>query len=170
MKAKNHKEITRDYLQFSVGIALSIVIGSAGVFSFIKTGKVDLQAIDRKARTEEAVYARQFSLMGSADSIYINLQLLNSNLYINDQQLQKRISAQLSFYNGQMEGIDLRDMIIYRKFSQTIKPLQQIKESIRLMTLQEADLKKELLKSMENNKKITSRLSMSGSDAKQGMP
>jgi len=170
MKAKNNKELTRAYVQFSVGIAMAILIGSVGMLCFIRTAQADLRAIDRRARTEEDIYSRQFALMGAADSIYNNLMLLNSNPYINDQLLQKRISTQLNYYNGQMDGIDPRDMIVYRKFAQSIKPLQQLKESIRLMTLQEADLKKELLKSMENNKKISSRLSMSGPDTKQPTP
>lgn len=152
MKAKNSKIVTRSYLLFALALCLSILMGVGCVWFFILTSNREVARIEVRSSEYDAAFERQVALAYRVDSLYNNMTLLNGDRRINELVLQNRISTQKMNLIGTLDKMDKEDALLYRKMSERINDILQVKDSIRLLNMQVEQTKTELQRCIVDNR------------------
>lgn len=151
MKPKNNAEVKKAYLKFSGYLTACIVLAVVIFACFLKTSTVEVKRIMEKTIEYDKIYAKEIELSGSVDSVYQYMKLMNTSPRINDLLLQSTVSTRkmsLIKYTGTMDEKDCR---LYKKLLGNINLFLGIKDSIRLMNIQEEMVKKDLMQCIQDN-------------------
>ena len=162
MKAENYIEIRQAYLKFIGYLVATITLAVTIAYFFMKTSSVEVQNILGKVNDYDKVYTKQIGLTLSVDSIYQYISLLNTSPKINDLLLQDAISRKKMFILDNLNSIDQKDCLIYKKVINEINIFLKVKDSIRIATMQEELVRNDLLRCVDDNKHVTRKLSSGG--------
>lgn len=158
MKAKNSKDVRRGYLLFAVGMCCSILLGFWCVWSFLLTTDREVARMEVRSREYDVNFAAQIALTEKVDSLYSNIALLNSGQRMNEPVLHNRISTQKMNLLGSIDAMDENDALLYGKMSGRIDVILQTRDSIRLVGSQVEQVKDDLRRCIEDNRKATRRM------------
>lgn len=161
MKALNNKAIRKEYFHFSGYFILTVMVTVSSLYFFMKTSSIEVKKILEKTEEYDRIYTRQLSLIQSVDSIYEYMSLLNSPK-INDLLLQNVISKKKISLQDNLGSMDERDCMIYRKLVNDLNIFLRIKDSIRIVSIQESLVREDLLRCVDENKQISRKLSAGG--------
>lgn len=164
MKAKNNKEIYDGYIRFSLYLGACIFIGVLFYFCYTRTSVVEVEAIVGKTEEYDKVYTRQLELANRIDSLYYYLNLFNTNY--NDKPLQYVVSQHKQEISVIVEGMNDRDTRVYQSLMRDFNMFLNVKDSIRILKLEEEIVREDLLKCVEANKATSRRLSFRNINAK----
>src|SRR5699024_4539047 len=153
MKAKNNKAVRTAYFQFSGYLILTVTLAVGSLYFFMKTSSIEVKRILVKTEEYDKRYSRQILLTESVDSIYQYLSLLNTSPKINDLLLQDVISNKKMRLLDKLNTMDTKDCMIYMDLIHNLNTLLQVKDSIRIMTIQEELVRGDLLRCVDENKK-----------------
>lgn len=128
----------------------------------MKTSSIEVKKILEKTEEYDRIYTRQLSLIQSVDSIYEYMSLLNTSPKINDLLLQNVISKKKISLQDNLGSMDERDCMIYRKLVNDLNIFLRIKDSIRIVSIQESLVREDLLRCVDENKQISRKLSAGG--------
>lgn len=162
MKAQNNKTIRKEYFRFSGYFILTVMVAVSSLYFFMKTSSVEVKKILEKTEEYDRIYTRQLSLAQSVDSIYQYLSLLNTSPKINDLLLQNVISNKKISLLDNLASMNEPDCKIYRKLVNDLNIFLRIKDSIRIVSIQEALVKEDLLRCVNENKQVSRKLSAGG--------
>lgn len=162
MKAKNNKAVRTAYFQFSGYLILTVTLAVGSLYFFMKTSSIEVKRILVKTEEYDKRYSRQILLTESVDSIYQYLSLLNTSPKINDLLLQDVISNKKMRLLDELHTMDTKDCMIYKDLIHNLNTLLQVKDSIRIMTIQEELVRGDLLRCVDENKKTSRKLSAGG--------
>ena len=161
MKALNNKAIRKEYFHFSGYFILTVMVTVSSLYFFMKTSSIEVKKILEKTEEYDRIYTRQLSLIQSVDSIYEYMSLLNSPK-INDLLLQNVISKKKISLQDNLGSMDERDCMVYRKLVNDLNIFLRIKDSIRIVSIQESLVREDLLRCVDENKQISRKLSAGG--------
>lgn len=162
MKALNNKAIRKEYFHFSGYFILTVMVTISSLYFFMKTSSIEVKKILEKTEEYDRIYTRQLSLIQSVDSIYEYMSLLNTSPKINDLLLQNVISKKKISLQDNLGSMDERDCMIYRKLVNDLNIFLRIKDSIRIVSIQESLVREDLLRCVDENKQISRKLSAGG--------
>lgn len=162
MKALNNKTIRKEYFHFSGYFILTVMVTVGSLYFFMKTSSIEVKKILEKTEEYDRIYTRQLSLTQSVDSIYEYISLLNTSPKINDLLLQNVISKKKISLQENLSSMDERDCMIYKKLVDDLNIFLRIKDSIRIVSIQEDLIREDLLRCVNENKQISRRLSAGG--------
>lgn len=157
MKAKNSKEITRGYILFAAAMSLSILVGTGCIYFLVRTAGKEVAYIELRSAESDTAFTHQIALSEKTDSLFNNLILLNAEERINQIVIQNRISTQKMQMLNILNQLNENDAALYRRMSDRVNTVLQIKDSIRTMTVQEQLLKKELQRCMQDSRSTSRR-------------
>lgn len=158
MKAQNSRTVTRGYVLFAIALCCSIGVGVGCVWSFIRTSDREVARIELRSGEYDAAFERQIALTDKVDSLYYNLTLLNSDRQLNELVLQSRISTQKMNLLNTLNRMEDGDVLLYKKMSERINDILQVKDSIRLLRLQVEQTKGDLQRCIEDNRAATKNM------------
>ena len=117
MKAKNSEKIIRGYLEFAGGLLISTALSMALLTGFIHTNGSEYKLMESKTQEYDKIYARQIALVDKVDSLYNYLVLMGSNDRLNQVVLQKVISTRKMELIEELQMMDSKDVLLYKKLA-----------------------------------------------------
>ena len=124
MKAKNSEKIIRGYLEFAGGLLISTALSMALLTGFIHTNGSEYKLMESKTQEYDKIYARQIALVDKVDSLYNYLVLMGSNDRLNQVVLQKVISTRKMELIEELQIMDSKDVLLYKKLASQINVFQ----------------------------------------------
>lgn len=162
MKATNNKAVRIGYIRFSGYLATTVALTVGIVFFFMKTSSIEVKNILDKTKEYDEIYMKQLALTASMDSIYQYTSLLNTSPKINDLLLQSIISNKKMTMQDRLHSMDAKDCLLFRKIINDLNRFLSIKDSIRIIAIQEELTRNDLLRCVEENKQASRKLSAGG--------
>ena len=159
MKAENNKEVRKGYLRFTGFLILIVSCTVCALYGFMKTSSVEVSKILTKTGEYDRVYMQ---LMESMDSVINYISLLNTSPKINDLLLQNVISRKKIILMERMGMMNDKDCKLYNKVITDLNTLLSIKDSIRMLTMQEEMVRSDLIRCVDENKQVSRKLSAGG--------
>lgn len=142
MKAKNSEKIIRGYLEFAGGLLISTALSMALLTGFIHTNGSEYKLMESKTQEYDKIYARQIALVDKVDSLYNYLVLMGSNDRLNQVVLQKVISTRKMELIEELQIMDSKDVLLYKKLASQINVFLDTKEAIRKAVIEESHCEK----------------------------
>lgn len=152
MKAKNSKEVTKGYLLFALTISLAILTGTGCIYALMYTAGKEVADIESRLTEYDAAFVRQISISEKTDSLFNNLSLLNSEERLSMMIIQNRISTQKMQILDLLSQMNKEDAAVYHRMSDKINSVLQTKDSIKILSVQEQLLKKELQRCIQDHR------------------
>ena len=154
MKAKNSEKIIRGYLEFAGGLLISTALSMALLTGFIHTNGSEYKLMESKTQEYDKIYARQIALVDKVDSLYNYLDRLNQVV------LQKVISTRKMELIEELQIMDSKDVLLYKKLASQINVFLDTKEAIRKAVIEESLVRKDLMRCIQDNKQATRKLTL----------
>ena len=101
------------------------------------------------------------------DSIYQYIKLMNTSPQINDKLLQSVVSTRKMNLLKYVQGMDTKDCRLYRQLLENLNIFLGVKDSIRLLNIQEEMVKKDLMQCIQDNWKTRRNLNVGSGGNKQ---
>lgn len=153
MKPKNNKDVRNGYLRFSFLLAACIAWSVLFFSCFLKTSTIEAKSIMAKTLDYDRIYTREIDLATGVDSVYQYMKLMNTSPRINDVLLQSIVSARKMDLLKSTQNIDNADCVLYSNLLNQINTFLSIKDSIRIMKIQEDMVRQDLLQCIRDNRK-----------------
>lgn len=124
------------------------------VFScFLKTSTIEVKSIMTKTLDYDRIYTKEIDLATGVDSVYQYMKLMNTSPRINDGLLQSIVSTRKMDLLKSTQNIDNADCVLYGNLLNQINTFLSIKDSIRIMKIQEDMVRQDLLQCIRDNRK-----------------
>lgn len=124
------------------------------VFScFLKTSTIEVKSIMAKTLDYDRIYTKEIDLATGVDSVYQYMKLMNTSPRINDVLLQSIVSTRKMDLLKSTQNIDNADCVLYSNLLNQINTFLSIKDSIRIMKIQEDMVRQDLLQCIRDNRK-----------------
>lgn len=153
MKPKNNKDVRNGYLRFSFLLAACIAWSVLFFSCFLKTSTIEVKSIMTKTLDYDRIYTKEIDLATGVDSVYQYMKLLNTSPRINDGLLQSIVSTRKMDLLKSTQNIDNADCVLYSNLLNQINTFLSIKDSIRIMKIQEDMVRQDLLQCIRDNRK-----------------
>lgn len=153
MKPKNNKDVRNGYLRFSFLLAACIAWSVLFFSCFLKTSTIEVKSIMTKTLDYDRIYTKEIDLATGVDSVYQYMKLMNTSPQINDVLLQSIVSTRKMDLLKSTQNIDNADCVLYSNLLNQINTFLSIKDSIRIMKIQEDMVRQDLLQCIRDNRK-----------------
>lgn len=153
MKPKNNKDVRNGYLRFSFLLAACIAWSVLFFSCFLKTSTIEVKSIMTKTLDYDRIYTKEIDLATGVDSVYQYMKLMNTSPRINDGLLQSIVSTRKMDLLKSTQNIDNADCVLYGNLLNQINTFLSIKDSIRIMKIQEDMVRQDLLQCIRDNRK-----------------
>ena len=153
MKPKNNKDVRNGYLRFSFLLAACIAWSVLFFSCFLKTSTIEVKSIMTKTLDYDRIYTKEIDLATGVDSVYQYMKLMNTSPRINDGLLQSIVSTRKMDLLKSTQNIDNDDCVLYSNLLNQINTFLSIKDSIRIMKIQEDMVRQDLLQCIRDNRK-----------------
>lgn len=153
MKPKNNKDVRNGYLRFSFLLATCIAWSVLFFSCFLKTSTIEVKSIMTKTLDYDRIYTKEIDLATGVDSVYQYMKLMNTSPRINDGLLQSIVSTRKMDLLKSTQNIDNADCVLYSNLLNQINTFLSIKDSIRIMKIQEDMVRQDLLQCIRDNRK-----------------
>lgn len=160
MKAKNSKQIAKDYLKFGMGLVISTSLAVSTLFGFIRTNGSEYKLMEAKTKEYDKIHAKQIGLVDKVDSLYNYLLLMGSNDRLNQLMLQKVVSTRKMELIEELDAMDAKDVQIYNLMAAQINVFLETKEAIRKAAIEEGLGKNDLMRCIQDNKQAARKLTL----------
>jgi hypothetical protein len=154
MEAQNSKKVARGYTLFTIAMCCSIMISVVCVWSFVITSNIEVTRIELRSMEYDRTLTQQITLAEKIDFIFANIKSLDDG-GINHAMVQGRVSMDKTELIGILNNLHAADISLYRKFHDIINPALQVKDSIRLLSFQEQQLRIDLQRCIQSNRNVT---------------
>ncbi|WP_260402198.1 type VI secretion system transmembrane protein TssQ [Phocaeicola vulgatus] len=101
----------------------------------------------------DRIYTKEIDLATGVDSVYQYMKLMNTSPRINDVLLQSIVSTRKMDLLKSTQNIDNADCVLYSNLLNQINTFLSIKDSIRIMKIQEDMVRQDLLQCIRDNRK-----------------
>ena len=108
------------------------------------------------------IYSAELNMVVAVDSIYQYMSLMNSSPKINDLLLQSVVSNRKMQLQNQINALDEKDFLLYKKLAGNINVFLGVKDSIRLAEKEESIVREDLMRCVKENREISRKLKVGG--------
>lgn len=165
MRAINHMAVVKGYFHFSVSMALVVVLFLFMSYCFISTLTFEAAKVETRSVVFDRTFAKQVNVVDRVDSLYNYMLLINSSYRINDIMVQNVVSTRKMQLLNDLDGIDEKDVMLYKKLVTNVNRFLMIKDSIRILKKQEETLKEDLKRCIESERSAARKLSLEGAQS-----
>lgn len=120
---------------------------------FILLSEFEVKSIMTKTLDYDRIYTKEIDLATGVDSVYQYMKLMNTSPRINDGLLQSIVSTRKMDLLKSTQNIDNADCVLYSNLLNQINTFLSIKDSIRIMKIQEDMVRQDLLQCIRDNRK-----------------
>lgn len=160
MRSQNHHEVSKAYRQFSGYLVIGVAIAVLSFLFYRHTAQIEVARIVTKTDEYDKIYARQTEIIHQIDSLYFYTTLLNTNL--NDAALMNVANRRKQELLSEIGKMNTGDVRLHKMLLMKYNGFLSVKDSIRILKLEEELVKSDLMKCMEENRTIARKLRMGG--------
>ena len=160
MKPRNNSEVRKAYLKFAAYLMACVIFAVLIFACLLKTSGVEVKRITTKTQEYDRVYTREIALSNSVDSVYQYMKLMNTSPQINDVLLQGVISTKKMNILKNIQDMEERELL------GNINLFLGVKDSIRLLKIQEEMVKNDLMQCIKDNWKTRRNLNVGSGNNK----
>ncbi|EGF49374.1 hypothetical protein HMPREF9446_03870 [Bacteroides fluxus YIT 12057] len=128
----------------------------------MKTASTEVKMIMAKTVEYDNIYSAELNMVVAVDSIYQYMSLMNSSPKINDLLLQSVVSNRKMQLQNQINALDEKDFLLYKKLAGNINVFLGVKDSIRLAEKEESIVREDLMRCVKENREISRKLKVGG--------
>lgn len=165
MKAINHTSVVKGYFNFSVCMALLVVLFLFMSYCFVSTFAFETAKVESRSVVFDRTFAKQVNVVDRVDSLYNYMLLINSGNRINDIMVQNVVSTRKMQLLNELEEMDEKDVLLYKRLVANINRFLTIKDSIRILKKQERTLREDLIRCIDAEHQATRKLSLEGAQS-----
>ncbi len=161
MKPLNAPEISRRTLMFAFNFAFLLLVCILCMYTYFSIAEAEGILLVREANKYDQLAVKYESLSGQVDSMYLHMELLNSDRVTNNLELQRLISNEKENLSKTMlsgVGDTTVNFTAYKNLSKKINNILNIKDSIRLVSIDEEALRADLMTCITNNQQLKKKL------------
>lgn len=161
MKPLNALEISRRVWIFAINFAFLLLVCILCVYTYFSIAEAEGVLLVQQANKYDQLAIRNESLSDRVDSIYVHMQLLNSDRVTNSLELQRLISNEKENLNKTMlggVGDTSVNFVAYKNLSKKINNMLNVKDSIRLVSIDEEALRADLITCIADNQQLKKKL------------
>ena len=130
-------------------------MGVGCVWLFIITSEREISRIETRSMEYDRAFTKQIELTDKIDLIYSILTSFQVEDMVNYTAVQNRVSTQKIELISAINDLQPAEAQLYRKYSDMVNPVLQVKDSVRLLTLREQTLRNELLRCIRTSRNPT---------------
>jgi hypothetical protein len=160
MRVQNQTAINIGYFKFLAFLLASVFIGVLIYFTYMRTSEVEINRIVEQTAEYNRVHVRQIELTNRIDELYHYISLLNTGR--NDAHLMNAISRRKQEIISMMSDINNRDVRLHQQLMSQMAVFLDVKDDIRLVTIEEDLVRADLLQCIEENRQATRRINIGG--------
>lgn len=160
MKAKNSKEVAKGYVMFSFSMAATVLLAVIMSYSILHTTKVEVRKMLDKSVVFDQTYAGQMDLVEKVDSLHYYTTLINSAARLNNVALQNIVSTKKMQLLSAISNFDRKDVLLYGSLLDKVSVFLQVKDSVRIVSIDEQQKRFDLQRCVEDNKNATRKLTL----------
>lgn len=165
MRAINHTAVVKGYVNFSLCMALVVVVFLFMSYCFISTMKFEASKVEMRSVVFDRTFASQVNVVDRVDSLYNYMLLINSSYRINDIMVQNVVSTRKMQLLNDLEGMDEKDVLLYKRLVTNVNRFLTVKDSIRILKKQEETLREDLKRCITSEHQAARKLSLEGAQA-----
>ncbi|MFN8406958.1 MAG: type VI secretion system TssO [Sphingobacteriaceae bacterium] len=157
MRPLNASEINRRVGVFAINFTILFVGSLACVYTYFNVAESEGGLLVQKANKYDQLVVKYQLLSDQVESIYTHMQLLNTEKVMNGLELQRLISNEKEKLNKTMlsgVGDTAVNFIAYKNLSKKINNLLSIKDSIRLVSIDEEALRTDLISCIAEDQQL----------------
>lgn len=161
MKPLNSSEINKAFAFFALHFTLLLAFCLLCVYTYFSTAESEGAILVKQINKYDQILAQHQQLADQTSEIYNNMRLLNSDRVSNSLELQRLISNEKEKLNKIMFSAekDKRDnFIVYDNLSKKLNTLLSLKDSIRLVSIDEDLLRSDLMTCINDNQQFKKKL------------
>ena len=162
MKPLNNNTVRKGYLRFSGFLIICVAVSVFCFYSDMKTASTEVKMIMAKTVEYDNIYSAELNMVVAVDSIYQYMSLMNSSPKINDLLLQSVVSNRKMQLQNQINALDEKDFLLYKKLAGNINVFLGVKDSIRLAEKEESIVREDLMRCVKENREISRKLKVGG--------
>lgn len=162
MKPLNNNTVRKGYLRFSGFLIICVAVSVFCFYSYMKTASTEVKMIMAKIVEYDNIYSAELNMVVAVDSIYQYMSLMNSSPKINDLLLQSVVSNRKMQLQNQINALDEKDFLLYKKLAGNINVFLGVKDSIRLAEKEESIVREDLMRCVKENREISRKLKVGG--------
>ena len=162
MKPLNNNTVRKGYLRFSGFLIICVAVSVFCFYSYMKTASTEVKMIMAKTVEYDNIYSAELNMVVAVDSIYQYMSLMNSSPKINDLLLQSVVSNRKMQLQNQINALDEKDFLLYKKLAGNINVFLGVKDSIRLAEKEESIVREDLMRCVKENREISRKLKVGG--------
>ena len=161
-KIKNYEAVRKAILQFSLYLMGSVILTILFFFCFMKTSSVEVSRILDKAKDYDWIQTMQLDLTEKMDTLYYYTSLLDSDSKLNYRLMQNTLSGRKIQFINALSVMSEKDCRLYKKLAPEMNLFFDIKDSILVSTSELNTVREELIRCVDDNRKITRKISTGG--------
>ena len=162
MKAQNYKTIQKAIISFTLYLVASVVMATCFLFFFIKTSSAEVSKILEKVKDYDSIQSVQLDLKEKADSLYYYAYWLTIDPTINYRLMQNVLSERNMQFSNTLSTLPEKDGLLYRKLADQMTLFFQTKDSLMVATAELNSVRSDLMRCIDDNRKVTRRMSIGG--------
>lgn len=163
MKALNHHTIIKYYLTFSFYMAAIVFLFVFMWICLITNIRHEGSKLEAYSAVLDNVTAMQSSAARRMDSLHNYLVFINSNKYMNDRKILSMVNSMAIQFLNDFSKMDEKDISLYRNIALSINKFLQIKDSIRIIIIQNDLVKNDLHRCITADRDALRKLSLEAS-------
>ena len=162
MKAQNYEAIRKAILKFAWYLVASVMITTCYFFFFIKTSSVEVSKILEKTKDYDQIQAIQLDLTEKMDSLYFYTSYLSTDSKINYRLMQNTLSERKLNFSNLLLSLSAKDCLLYKKLATQMNIFFDTKDSLVVATSELNTAREDLMRCVDDNRKVTRKISTGG--------
>jgi hypothetical protein len=162
MKAQNYEDIRKAILKFTYYLVASVVMTTCFFFFFIRTSSVEVSKILEKTKDYDQIQSIQLDLTEKMDSLFYYSSFLTVDSRINYRLVQNALSERKMQFSNMLSTLPAKDCLLYKKLAGQMNIFFDTKDSLVAATAELDAAREDLMRCVDDNRKVTRKLSIGG--------
>lgn len=154
MQALNKKQVARKTIQFWSIFLILVIYTHLIVYFFIWSTEKQNAVFTETLNNYKRTLNKQILLNNKIDSLYMQMSYLGTDKIDNQLFLEKYIADNKNEINKLIDKDSTANFSVYARITKNLNTMLFLKDSIIKVTNREAFVKNDLLKCIEDNKKV----------------
>lgn len=153
MQALNKAQIVRKTIQFWIIFLILVIYTHIAIYFFIWSAEKQSSVFTEALNNYKLILNKQIILNNKVDSLYLQMTYLGTDKIDNQLFLEKYIADNKNDINKYIDKDSAANFSVYARITKNLNAMLFLKDSIIKISDQEAFIKNDLLKCIEDNKK-----------------
>ncbi|HPH98721.1 MAG TPA: type VI secretion system TssO [Chitinophagaceae bacterium] len=154
MQAFNKAQVVKKTIQFWIIFLILVIYTHIAIYFFIWSAEKHNAVFNEALNNYKHILNKQIMLNNKIDSLYMQMSYLGTDKINNQVFLEKYVADNKNDINKLIDKDSAANFSVYARITKNLNTMLFLKDSIIKVSDQEAFMKNDLLKCIEDNKKV----------------